>query len=60
MRLRLRNRNRLSARLKRRLRTIAVTSTIVTLLGGIFFLYNFIGKVSEGRAAEKAAMLTLK
>lgn len=60
MRLRLRNRNRLSARLKRRLRTIAVTSTIVTLLGGIFFLYNFIGKVSEGRAAEKAAMLNPK
>jgi hypothetical protein len=55
MKLRLRNRNRLSYRLKRRLRHVAVISTMSALLGGIFYLYTFIGQVSEIRASEKEA-----
>ncbi|MEX1188599.1 MAG: DUF2341 domain-containing protein [Bacteroidia bacterium] len=56
MRLRLRNRNRLSNRLKRRLRRIAVASTMAALAGGIFYLYTFIGQISESRASEREAL----
>lgn len=60
MRLRLRTRNRLSYRLKRRLRVVAVASTMASLAAGIFYLYSFIGQVSESRAAEKEALLNPK
>ncbi len=57
MRLRLRTKNRLSYRLKRRLRTVAFAATMGCLAGGITYLYSFIGQVSESRAAEKDALL---
>lgn len=56
MKLRLRTRNRLSHRTRIRLRYAAVAGTMFTLAAGIFFLYNFIGQVSESRAAERAAL----
>ena len=52
MKLRLRNRNRLNNRLRNRLRNVAAVATMLGLIFGIFFLYEFIGRVSDSRAAK--------
>jgi hypothetical protein len=52
MKLRLRNRNRLNNRLRNRLKNVAVVATMLGLIFGIFFLYEFIGRVSDSRAAK--------
>ena len=52
MKQRLRSRNRLSIRMRNRLRHSAVIFTFGMLLSGIFFLYHFIGNVSDSRAQQ--------
>ena len=57
MKQRLRTSNRLSNRLRNRLRTSAYVLTLGGLLGGIFFLYEFIGNVTSSRAQKQEALL---
>jgi hypothetical protein len=52
MKQRLRISNRLSIRTRTRLRQSAVVFTFGILLSSIYFLYQFIGNVSEGRAQQ--------
>lgn len=52
MKQRLRISNRLSNRMRNRLRQSAVVFTFGILLSSIYFLYQFIGNVSEGRAQQ--------
>ena len=52
MKQRLRTSNRLSTRTRNRLRQSAVVFTFGILLSSIYFLYQFIGNVSEGRAQQ--------
>ena len=52
MKQRLRISNRLSLRMRNRLRQSAVVFTFGILLSSIYFLYHFIGNVSEGRAQQ--------
>ena len=52
MKQRLRISNRLSIRTRNRLRQSAVVFTFGILLSSIYFLYQFIGNVSEGRAQQ--------
>ena len=52
MKQRLRISNRLSLRMRNRLRQSAVVFTFGILLSSIYFLYQFIGNVSEGRAQQ--------
>lgn len=52
MKQRLRTSNRLSLRMRNRLRQSAVVFTFGILLSSIYFLYQFIGNVSEGRAQQ--------
>ena len=52
MKQRLRTSNRLSTRMRNRLRQSAVVFTFGILLSSIYFLYQFIGNVSEGRAQQ--------
>ena len=52
MKQRLRTSNRLSLRMRNRLRQSAVVFTFGILLSSIFFFYQFIGNVSEGRAQQ--------
>jgi hypothetical protein len=52
MKLRLRTRTRINIRLRNRLRNVAAVATMLSLIAGIFFLYEFIGRVSDSRAAQ--------
>jgi hypothetical protein len=52
MKQRLRTSNRLSLRMRNRLRQSAVVFTFGILLSSIYFLYQFIGNVSEIRAQQ--------
>lgn len=52
MKQRLRTSNRLSIRTRNRLRQSVVVFTFGILLSSIYFLYQFIGNVSEGRAQQ--------
>ena len=52
MKQRLHISNRLSNRTRNRLRQSAVVFTFGILLSSIFFFYQFIGNVSEGRAQQ--------